>query len=134
MNIVLVDANLLLRFLTNDVPAQAAAVEQRFKEAEKGKLGLVVLPLTVVEVVFHLEHWYHFTKEELCDKLLALFSPEWIQVEHKAAIFLALRIYPQKNIDFVDILLWSMASDERQGILSFDKDFDKLVPRIRVEP
>ena len=134
MKTVLVDANLLLRFLTNDVPAQAERVQKRLKEAEKGKLNLVLLPLTVMEVVFHLEHWYHFTKEEVRDKLLILFSPEWIHVEHKAAVFSALRVYAQKNIDFVDIFLWSIAAHEQRGILSFDKDFDKLEPRIRMEP
>lgn len=134
MKTVLVDANLLLRFLTNDVATQAQRAEKRFKEAERGALNLVVLPLTIVEVVFHLAHWYHLEKEEIYTKLLTLFTPEWMQVEHKAAVFDALRIFAKRNIDFVDALLWSMANQDERGILSFDKDFDTLVPKIRMEP
>lgn len=38
---VFADTNLFLRYLTNDVPAQADAVEQLLLEAAAGKVALV---------------------------------------------------------------------------------------------
>ena len=134
MKALLVDTNLLLRFLTDDVPSQVDKVERQFQGAEKGNFDLVILPFVVVEVIFQLEHWYKYSKSEACNKLLLLFAPEWMKVEGKAAVVEGLRVYKERNIDFVDLLLWSMAKTNGQGLLSFDKDFDKLEPKIRVEP
>jgi len=134
MKVAVVDANVILRFLTNDVLVQANKVRERFKEAARGKIDLAILPITVVEIVFLLEHWYQYGRGEICDKLLLLFAPEWMNLQSKAAVFEALRVYKERNIDFVDVLLWGIARDEQRAVLSFDKDFDKLDPKIRLEP
>lgn len=131
---VVADTNVFLRFLTNDIPSQAKSIEKRFKDTQEGKLLLAVLPITVVEILFQLENWYKFSKQEAVEKLMLLFSPSWLELEDKEAVFEAFAIYKESKIDFVDILTFSMAKKRNAQILSFDKDFDKLSPKLRLEP
>lgn len=46
-----VDTNVFLRFLTNDVPEQAAAVEALFRRAAAGEVRLVTNTMVVAEIV-----------------------------------------------------------------------------------
>jgi predicted nucleic-acid-binding protein len=130
----LADANIFLRFLTKDVLGQALKVKKIFEEAESGKLKIFLLHITAVEILFQLEHWYQFSKNEAAEKLISLFSPSWLIIEDKEIVLTALDIYKTIPVDFVDLLTWSLAKKRHLPILSFDKDYDKLEPRLRREP
>jgi len=134
METAVIDTNIILRYLTNDVPSQAEKVKKCFQEATRGKIQFEILTITVVEIIYQLENWYNLTKEETCKKLLALFSPDWMTIKEKGVIFEALNLYRLKNIDYVDLLLFATAKNNKNQLLSFDKDFDKLSPKIRLEP
>ncbi|OGG17986.1 hypothetical protein A3D78_05895 [Candidatus Gottesmanbacteria bacterium RIFCSPHIGHO2_02_FULL_39_14] len=134
MEKAILDTNIILRYLTNDIPSQAEKVKRRFLEASKGKIQFEILSITVVEIIFQLENWYTLTKEEASLKVLTLFSPDWMIVREKEIIFEAINLYRLKNIDFVDLLVFVTAKNDNRKLLSFDKDFDKLSPKIRMEP
>ena len=134
VKIFIVDANVFLRFLTNDIESQAKRVEDRFMAAEQGKIRLRVLQITIVEILFHLEKWYKLSKKDAIEKVRDLFSPEWIEIDDKDILFSALEDYRRINIDFVDLLMFNHAKKESINLLSFDKDFDKLNLDLREEP
>ena len=134
MKKLIADTNIFLRFLTNDIPEQAARVEKRFREAEKTTLQFIVFQITLVEVLFQLEHWYRLKKAEAADKMIRLFSPDWFEIDNKDAVFEALNIYKNKNIDFVDVLVYAIAKKQKLRIFCFDKDFNKLDVNIRLKP
>ena len=48
------DTNLFLRFLTNDVPAQADLVDRLLIQAAEGAIRLVTTPLVIAEIVWTL--------------------------------------------------------------------------------
>ena len=131
---VIADTNIFLRYLTDDVPQQVEKVENRFNQAKSGRIKISVLHITVVEILFNLENWYHLSKKESCDKLLLLFSQPWLDLDEKHAVLFALACYPAFNIDFVDLLTWSIAKIKNVKILSFDKHFGRLNPKLRLEP
>jgi len=134
MKTLIADTNIFLRFLTNDLPSQAIRVKEIFYEAEKGRLRILVLPITIVEILYQLQNWYDFSKVSAVEKLMSLFSPGWIELDNKDRVIEALEKYKDINIDFVDILTWAMAKAQNVEILSFDKDFDKLTPKLRRKP
>ncbi|KKS45754.1 hypothetical protein A3J20_05420 [Candidatus Gottesmanbacteria bacterium RIFCSPLOWO2_02_FULL_42_29] len=134
METVVLDTNVILRYLTNDVPAQAEKVKKRFLDAAKGKIQFEILPITVVEIIFQLANWYNLAKDDICRMILALFSPDWIIIREKEIIFEAISLYRLKNIDIVDLLVFVTSKNDNKKILSFDKDFDKLSPKIRLQP
>ena len=134
METAVIDTNIILRYLTNDIPSQAEKVKKRFLEASRGKIQFEILPITIVEIIYQLENWYRLSKDDTIQKLFALFSPEWMIVNNKEIIFEAMNLYRLKNIDFVDLFVFVTAKNEKNKLLSFDKDFDRLTPKIRLEP
>lgn len=134
MEKAIVDTNVILRYLTNDVPEQARKVTRRFVEAQHGKLQLLLLHITVVEIVFHMTHWYKFSREDSAERVKLLLAFPWLEVEYKDDVLQALSFYAKTSFDFVDILSWSLAHANKASLLSFDKDFDKLEPAIRLSP
>lgn len=134
MKHIIADTNVFLRFLTNDIPAQAQQIEKRFKQAEQRKFIIVILHITIIEILFHLEKWYKLSKKDAVEKVVQIITPSWIEIGSKDAILEALGIYAEKSIDFVDLITWMVAKSKDAKILSFDKHFDKLTPKIRLKP
>jgi len=126
MDLLALDTNTILRFLANDIPSQAKITEKKLEDAKSGKINIYVYQITVVEIIYHLVNWYKKNKEEACETLIALFSPDWIQVENKIAVFQSLRAFKDKNIDFVDLLLFFNAESAGRSVFSFDKHFENL--------
>ena len=129
-----VDTNIVIRYLTRDDLEKAKQVRQRLIEARKGTLRLIITSFTAIEILFVLRNYYNIKKYEAIDKLQTFLSPDFIHVERKEVVLEALLLYKTLNIDFVDLLNWTIAKDDKAKILSFDKDFDKLTPKLRVEP
>ncbi|MDA1317303.1 MAG: PIN domain-containing protein [bacterium] len=134
MKCIYADTNVFLRFLTKDVPDQADRAEAYLRKAEKGKLCMTVMHITILEILFQLERFYDLSRAEAVAKVALLIEPDWLRVDNKKVVMDALYEYERYTIDFVDILTWCMAKAEKVAILSFDKDFDTLKPSIRIEP
>lgn len=134
MTSVVADTNIFLRYLTNDIPEQADRIAKRFADAKAGKLTVVVLHITIIEILFHLERWYHLSKADATGKLLILLSQPWIDVEEKPVVLTALRRYESVTIDVVDVLTGTIAQRRRCKVLSFDRDFEKLSKGLTLKP
>jgi len=52
------DANIFIRYLTNDEPAKADRVEKLLDQAAKGKERLMTTEMVLAEVVWVLESFY----------------------------------------------------------------------------
>jgi predicted nucleic-acid-binding protein len=100
--LVFADANLFLRYLTNDVPAQANAVEQLLHRAAAGELILVINNLGVAEIVWALESYYGQTRASVSDKILAILNTPGIEAADGDLILQAISWYADTNVDFVD--------------------------------
>jgi predicted nucleic-acid-binding protein len=113
-----VDTNVFLRFLTNDVPEQAKAVEQLLKRAERGELQLHTSSLTIAEIVWTLESYYGLSRDEIRDHVMAIINTPGLWVEHAETIARVVMLYADENIDFVDAYngLWML----KQGLASAD--------------
>lgn len=129
-----VDTNIFIRYLTKDVIRQAQKVKQRLLQAKEGKIQLLLTSFTAVEILFILQKYYELSKAEAIEKLHSLFSPAFIAIDQKEAFLEALSLYKDSNIDFVDLFNFTVTKKHKTKILSFDKDFDKLTPKLRVEP
>ena len=62
-----IDANVILRYLTKDPPEMAEAALKTFTNAENGKVFLLVTNLTVAEVVWVLESFYRYSKNQIAE-------------------------------------------------------------------
>ena len=97
-----VDANVFLRYLTDDVPEQADAVEAFLDRAAAGDLRLVTSALVVAEVVWTLGSFYKRTKEQVRDAVLALCHTPGLAVEDADGLVQAAEWHAEINVDFAD--------------------------------
>ncbi|MCZ7625587.1 MAG: type II toxin-antitoxin system VapC family toxin [Candidatus Methylomirabilis sp.] len=75
-----VDTNLFLRYLTNDVPEQADAVEQLLRRAAAGGLALVTNTLVMAEMVWTLEAFYQLPRSDIKEKVLTILNTPGLEV------------------------------------------------------
>jgi uncharacterized protein len=109
-----VDTNLFLRFLTNDVPAQADAVEKLLRQAEQNKIQLVTNSMVIAEIVWTLESYYESERKDIQNKILAILNTSGLEISESELILKAIIWYAEKNVDFIDA--YNAAWMEKKGI------------------
>ena len=126
-----VDTNILLRFITGAPREQALQVRELFAAAERGEVVLLLDEITVAETVWVLSSFYKFKKRQIAQTLVPILSAEMLQLPDRRGVLVALALFAEQNVDFVDALL-SVHMD-RAGVpdlVSYDRDFDRL-PGVR---
>ena len=99
---VFADTNLFLRYLTDDVPAQADLVEVLLRRAAKGQVTLVTTGLVIAEIVWTLESFYRLSKKDIQAKVLAILNTDGLNVTDSDLVLQAIGMYAEKNVDFID--------------------------------
>jgi predicted nucleic-acid-binding protein len=123
---IVIDTNAFLRFLLNDVPQQKKEVDQLLKQARNDKIQLIVPQIVIFELNFILDKYYNFPKEEVIDKLTALVSASYLQVESNEVFLEALAIYKSTQISLPDCFLAAKAYIESTDLFTFDQQLKKM--------
>ncbi|NJC96432.1 MAG: nucleotide-binding protein [Anaerolineales bacterium] len=111
---IFVDTNLFLRYLTNDVPVQADAMEKLLRQAEQGKITLVTNGIVIAEIVWTLESYYELERSEIQNKVLAILNTPGLEIPESNLILKSIMWYSDKNVDFIDA--YNAAWMEQEGI------------------
>jgi predicted nucleic-acid-binding protein len=129
------DTNLFLRYLTNDVPDQADAVEDLFHLAAADEITLVTNNLVIAEIVWTLESFYGLSRDEVKDKVLAIINTPGIEVMEQDLILQSIVWHAEKNVDFIDAYnaAWMLAG-EMTEVYTFDLEhfgrFEDITARV----
>jgi predicted nucleic-acid-binding protein len=131
---IFADTNLFLRYLTNDIPAHADAVEQLLHRASDGDIVLVINSLVIAEIVWTLESYYGLARGSIKDKVLAILNTPGLEAAERDLLLQAIFWYADKNIDFIDAFnaVWLLA----QGLTTtytFDRKHFSRIEGIRVQ-
>ncbi len=131
---VFIDTNVLLRYLLDDIPEQADAVESLLLQASRGQVVLHTNALVLAEIVWTCESYYQLSKEEIQDKALMILNTPGLEVADRELITEAIFTYVDENIDFVDALngCW-MKQQGIQTIYTFDQKHYKRIQGIRAK-
>ena len=122
MATVLIDANVILRYLINDDEDMAIESEMVIKD------GACTLPEVLAEVVYVLRSVYKVERKEIADKLLEVL--EDIEIEHHNVMIRAIEIFSNTNLDFVDCVLIAYHEVEGMEIFSFDKKLNNRIKQV----
>jgi predicted nucleic-acid-binding protein len=120
------DTNAILRYLRNDIPAQADAVRVRLAQAQAGHLIIEIHPLILAEVLFVLESYYAQPREKIAFVLNTFLDTPGIRIDEETRIREALRRYVEKNVSFIDAYLAALGAETSYEIFSFDRGLDKF--------
>lgn len=126
MKRLLLDANVVIRFLRGDHPDHFLRSKALFEQAEKGSVRLILLEPVFAEVVFVLSSVYNIPKPRISTALQPLLFHAGIECSDSRILFDALQRWCSKNVDFMDALLAAHAFEAQLPVASFDKDFRKF--------
>ena len=130
-----IDANIILRFLTNDDPAKAEACANLLAKAERDELSLWLPDLVLADIVWTLEKFYRLPKTEIVALLTPILGCRGIHCSDKEVAFQALGYYERHNIDWTDAFVAAQVLlGKAEAIYSYDRDFDKIYQLERIEP
>jgi predicted nucleic acid-binding protein len=121
-----VDANILLRLITNDPLDLADRSTRLVQRAEQGDITLRVSPLVVAEIVWVLNSFYKYSRTQVADVLIPLLTSEGLLLENSEQVIAALEQMATVNVDFADAYLAEIARQQGETVVSFDRDFRKL--------
>lgn len=122
----LIDTNILVRYLTGDIPDQMREAEKIFKEAKKGLRTLLLKPLVVAETCYVLESNYKKPRKLVCEAFNKMLAQKWLVVFEREELLFTVSRYLE-GIHFVDAYLTACASISRVGVITFDKKLKKEV-------
>jgi len=129
------DANILLRYLLDDVPELTDRCEALLLRVQRGEETVWLPDIALADVIWTLRSFYKRSKAEIRDVLLPILTLRGIRLRDRAVILHALALFAEKNIDFSDAFIAAeMPARGYTEIYSYDRDFDKMPEIERVEP
>lgn len=121
----IVDANIVLRYLLNDVKDLADRAALIIENDE------VIIPVEIIaEIVYVLEKVYKVGRADIFSSISGLMNYDNIFIVENEVVYSALRYYAGLNIDFVDCLLLSYHVVKQYQVDTFD---EKLKRRLEIE-
>ena len=117
---VMLDANIILRYLLNDNEQMADEAEKIIKE----NAALVTIEI-IAEVVYVLKRVYSIERDIIKSSLFDFLSE--VQANELEVIKLGLTVYSEKNLDFVDCILYAYHKVNGYEIKTFDKKLQRLL-------
>jgi predicted nucleic acid-binding protein len=137
MELLFLDTNVIIRYLTQDNPEQAEKAYRILQQVEAGTTLVTTSEAVIIEAVYVLSSraLYSLPRQEIREHLYTILALRGLKLPRKGVYLRALDLYASANLDFVDCL--SVAHMERakiNTILSFDRDFDRIPSINRREP
>ena len=126
MPIYYIDANYFLRFILKDNLAQWKIANNYFEKAKQEKIKLVFLTEVILEIEYVMRKVYKLNRKLIFKYISTLLVINSFEIVDREVLKLALLTYLDKNIDFVDAILFYKSKNRQAEVLSFDKDFDKM--------
>lgn len=87
---VVIDTNLLVRYLINDDQKKAEVVDTLLARAAKGEVRIVVPSVVIAELVWVLESFYQLKADAILELVEAIINTSGLDVTDKSTIISAL--------------------------------------------
>jgi len=122
----LVDANIILRYLLNDVPEQSKIARSVLTSG-----NVKILTQVVAEVIYVLSKIYKINRKEISENLLKIFSLDGVIVENEEIVVFAVAEYGNSKLDFVDELLYANSKIRGVMVKTFDGGLQNKLDLLR---
>jgi predicted nucleic-acid-binding protein len=137
MRIGFVDTNVLVRYMTNDNVAMAEKARRLFERVSEGKEQITTSEAVLLETVNVLssKNLYNVPRSEIREHLKRFMQLKGLKMKNKGICIVALELYVQHNLDFVDTLIAAyVMRNKAEYVISFDKKIDRISSIKRQEP
>lgn len=115
---ILVDTNVVLRYLLRDDPKQSMQAKKAVE------IGALILPEVLVETAYVLKTVYHIDRQNIAANLMTLLNE--VEVERKAVLVHAVELYADSTMDFMDCILIAYFDIENIRLFTFDPKLNRV--------
>jgi predicted nucleic acid-binding protein len=130
-----IDANVILRFLLDDLPEQSERCQALFTRLQDGAEEVYLPEVVLSDVIWTLQSFYHWPRERIARFAHDVISLEGTKLTRESVIRDAVYLFVERGIDFSDALIAAeMLHEGYEGIYTYDRDFDRVTEVERVEP
>ncbi len=130
---VVIDTNLLVRYLTDDEPQKAKAVDALLNSAGKGEIKILIPSIVIAELVWVLESFYKMTADDITGLVEAILNTPGVDTQDKSVIKASLKLYRSKKIDLIDAWIIEFAKFKGANrIYTFDKKHFRNAEEVEV--
>lgn len=119
---MLIDTNIILRYLTGDDDIQSPKSKAMINQNH-----VTVRIEVIFEVIHVLDKVYEIKRSVIRDILRSFLRKPTIYIDRLDVISIALDCYAEKNIDFVDALLWAYHVTDGEAVFTVDKKLNQLL-------
>ena len=123
---ILIDANIVIRFLLGDHPEFSPKAKIIFSKAQEGFYVIYLDEVVVAEVIWTLSSYYRIAKTTIVNQLEKLVSQDWIINPRKKILLQTLFLYKAKNLDYIDCWIFTVNSSLKTSLETFDYDLKKI--------
>ena len=126
MRTIILDTNVVLRFLLADHPKHSPKSKQLFELAEAGSIRLYLSEIIVAELVWTMDSFFEFSRDRIATILRGLLLHDGVVMDEKETLLVALERFAEVNVDFADCHAAALSLKRNQIVASYDKDFKKF--------
>ena len=109
---IVIDTNLLIRYLVNDDSRKAQIVDTLLKKAGKGDVQVLLPSIVIAELVWVLESFYRMETAEIAELVDSILNTPGLTVSDDSIVRSALKRYRTKGVDLVDAWIAAFAQEK----------------------
>ncbi|MGH2692087.1 MAG: PIN domain-containing protein [Actinomycetota bacterium] len=129
------DTNVLIRLLADDPPGHAKAVQSALEVAGNGRFAVIVTDVVLAEISYVLTGAYGRSRGDAAGLMRGILELPGVEVADPSLARETLDLWTSGTMDFADAYLAALGRTTKgTGILSFDRDLDKIEGVQRVDP
>lgn len=113
----IIDANVILRYILDDEKEMAEEAARVIQQ------GAWTLPEVIAEVVYVLAKVYQASREDIASYIRGILDE--VELERRDIMLLAVRIFSETQLDFVDCVLIAYHRIDAVTIFTFDKKLNR---------
>ena len=116
---ILIDTNVVLRYLLRDHPKQSMQAKKAVE------IGAVILPEVLVETVHALKNIYRVDRQTIAASLMTLLNE--VEIERKQVMVHAVELYADsQDMDFMDCIIFAYFDIENIRVFTFDPKLNRV--------
>ncbi len=122
MKTLLLDTNILLRFILKDNDAAFNKAKTYLQQAKKGQLKAKIVSAVIPEIVYVLAGYYQVSRQKIASIMTELITTPYLDIEQRTQWEQVFSHYPQNKLDLVDLYLVISAQETGAQLATFDQE------------
>lgn len=126
MKTLLLDTNVLLRFILKDDAAAFAKSQSYLQQAKENQVKAKIMSAVIPEIVYVLAGYYQVERQQIAQIMAEIVATPYLEIENRTCWEQVFSHYAQEKIDLVDLYLAVSAQNTKAQLITFDQELQQF--------